>query len=284
MRIEAGAYSRCGTGHGRNEDCALVARQAGRGAELAWESEGDRVTFERHGLLLAVADGIGSYAGGEQASWIVLERLARLHHGAELGAQEISAAAARLEKMLAAVNESLVEYCATRAEIASAGTTIAGAIVFGDGRMIVFHAGDSRVYRASGGLVRQLTADHATSVLESDASERTSGRRHAAGRARVLTNALGPYGLFRPEISVKHSLAPGDRLLITTDGVTGSKGGPLHDGLRERLSRPESALTTAKGLVDATLAADGRDDATAIVVNGITDREDGAALAGGAGA
>jgi protein phosphatase len=103
---------------------------------------------------------------------------------------------------------------------AGMGTTIVAAVVV-DGRLSVGHVGDSRLYRLNGGRLRQLTGDDSwtAAVMAKDPQADASLLQHHPMR-HVLTNVVG--GRRRTEVHVvEEPLAPGDRLLLTTDGVHG---------------------------------------------------------------
>jgi protein phosphatase len=74
----------------------------------------------------------------------------------------------------------------------------------------------------------------------------------------LLTRFLGMPGSVHPQQSAAR-LRPGDRLLVASDGVTRALGVPA---LATLLARPDVRATD---LVDAAVAAGGRDDATALL-------------------
>ena len=79
-----------------------------------------------------------------------------------------------------------------RANLKEAGTTLAGLALFEPNDLIVFHVGDSRVLRISGGYARALTVDH-TPVGNDVASGRmTEGQalEDKAGSAKFYKRAF----------------------------------------------------------------------------------------------
>ncbi len=85
-----------------------------------------------------------------------------------------------------------------------------------DGSMVVFHVGDSRLYRFRAGELNLLTRDHTLyqQALDEGATDNLPPRN-------MLLQAMGPYPTVKPEIKL-HPLHAGDRYLLCTDGLHGS--------------------------------------------------------------
>ena len=99
------------------------------------------------------------------------------------------------------------------------GTTLTAAQVDGN-RVHLVHVGDSRAYLLRGGELTQLTEDHTLvhrMVMEGEISEEEA---ETHPHRSILTRALG----VDQNIQVDEGdleVAPGDRLLLCTDGLTG---------------------------------------------------------------
>ena len=91
--------------------------------------------------------------------------------------------------------------------------------------------------------------------LLSPEAARTHRLRH------VLTNVIGGRQGVEGEV-VKLSLADGDRFLLCTDGLHDSVS---HDRIAEILLANPAPEASCHALVDAALAAGGRDNITAVV-------------------
>ena len=79
----------------------------------------------------------------------------------------------------------------------------------------------------------------------------------------VLERALG----VSPEVDIDVQLLdvrPGDRLLLCTDGLTSMLD---DDEIREILLTESDPRTAAQALIDAALAAGGKDNVTAVIVD-----------------
>ena len=150
-------------------------------------------------LVVAVADGLGGHPGGEVASALVVRQLALA--GPSLDSED------SVRETLRACNRTVYAAAAGSPELTAMGTTVAG-IALSAERLLAFNVGDSRVYAASGGGLRQLSAD-----------DRPSGQGLPAG---VVTQTLG--GHDEPADIDPHlatlPLAPDTSYLICTDGLT----------------------------------------------------------------
>jgi len=139
---------------------------------------------------------------------------------------------------------------------------------FTPGKMHFGHIGDSRIYYrpAASGTIKQLSQDdtHVGWLLRNGMINERQARGHP--RRNLLQKALGGGNQFvAPQVgSVAYE--PGDIFLLCTDGLVEG----LHDGiLEEFLSPPESprmAPNLAELLVEESLARDGRDNTTALVI------------------
>jgi protein phosphatase len=101
-----------------------------------------------------VADGMGGHAGGDIASAMVSQQIAQID---ALYATPEDAGAILLATILEA-NEKLGNTVGDHNELAGMGTTFSGLMFTGD-KAVVGHIGDSRIYLARDGVVRQVTTD-----------------------------------------------------------------------------------------------------------------------------
>jgi protein phosphatase len=140
------------------------------------------------------------------------------------------------------------------------GTTVVCALV-SNGRMVVGHVGDSRLYLLRDGLLQQLTRDDswAATVLGKDTASAAELRAHPF--RNVLTNVVGA----REQTDVhllEQELRAGDRLLLCTDGVHGTLD---QDAISAALQRAADVTSGADAIVQAALAAGSKDNVTALV-------------------
>jgi len=270
MKLCIGAASHVGDVRDRNEDAFLVGRELRTGGCLFAEVSASAPVFARCGLLAAVADGMGGHRGGGVASRLALETLAHEIHAAGQPGDSLDERARHVERCLLRANDALCEAGRKNEELADAGTTVVGVLVFSGGDAVLFHAGDSRAFRTSAGLTRALTVDHtlvARRIAVGDAAEEEALRDP---QARCLTNAMGR-GLFTPEITTRFGFGPGDRLLLASDGVSAYGGGLGEAPLRELLGLERPAVEIAPLIIDAARRADGSDNLTAVVIDFVAD-------------
>ncbi len=208
--------------------------------------------------VFAVADGMGGHAAGDRASAAVVERLA----GASRDTGPID-----LAHLQAALTAAAGDIDRIAENIpAGVGTTVTGAALVWRGErpeFAVFNIGDSRVYAFADGDLRQVTVDHSVVQELVDAGLLDAADAEHHPDSNVITRAVGFRERPRPDVWPL-PLTAGLRLLICSDGLTKELSG---DRLREEMAAGRSAADTADTLVDAALAAGGRDNVTVVVVD-----------------
>ncbi len=219
------------------------------------------------GWLLAVADGLGGHAGGEEASALVLDELARRiadvfswsrppsGHGIDIDATLVEAALSCQARVAAEAHE--------RPKLLEMGSTLTAAWIIWP-RLHLLHVGDTRCYLVRGGRLTQLTTDHtyAQRLAEDEAidpaSLASSPMRH------ILWNAIGGNSAeLRPEVT-SHDLRRGDLLLLCSDGLTDQV--PDED-LRRVLTTEADPGEACRTLIARANASGGRDNITAVVAS-----------------
>jgi protein phosphatase len=207
--------------------------------------------------VFAVADGMGGHAAGDRASAAVVDRLMAL-----AGRDDVDQGVVGEVLTLAAHDiDELGEQLPL-----GAGTTVTGAVLdvsSPDPSFVIFNVGDSRVYSFIGNELAQVTHDHSVVQELVDQGLLAAADAEAHPESNVVTRALGFHETPRPDYwSVP--LRPRMRLLLCSDGLT--KELPAAR-LRLHLAARLSAAETASALVDAALAAGGRDNVTVIVID-----------------
>ena len=207
--------------------------------------------------VFAVADGMGGHLAGDLASAAVVKRLS------EVTAEEFGSTP-RVEKALAdATND--IAIIAGDSDI-GVGTTVTGAVLVQiDGKpyFAVFNVGDSRVYRFEGNELHQVSTDHSLVQELVDSGLITKAQAYQHPEGNIITRAIG----FDPRPIPDYWMVPvrtGLRLLICSDGLTGEL---RDDRVRLHFAAGLSPEETANALVDAALAAGGRDNVTVIIVD-----------------
>jgi PPM family protein phosphatase len=210
------------------------------------------------GAVFAVADGMGGHAAGEVASGIAVDTLRGVAESAPLAGDDVVAA-------LAEANERMLESVAQHPEQAGMGTTAAGlAVVTSDGstRWAVFNVGDSRVYRYAEGQLTLVTVDHSEVRELVDAGLITEAEAARHPLRNVITRSLGAGSMPAVDLWI---LPPqvGERFLVCSDGLNGELD---DDQVRALLDTHEDPHDAAVALVDAAVAAGGRDNVSVVVV------------------
>ncbi len=235
-----------------------------------------------HSLCL-VADGMGGHNAGEVAARMAIDAVvdyvraadaARAGGGAPTrsidpdhvdwpfgydGALSVEANILRTAIHLA--NIQILETAITGAAYAGMGTTVVAAQAV-NGRLIVAHVGDSRLYLLDAAGLRQITDDDSwlASVLAQDPTADPAMLQHHPMR-NALTNVVGARA--RTDVHVvERTLADGAVLLLTTDGVHGV----LDEARLSTLLTEETDLQAIAGqVVAAALARGSKDNCTAVV-------------------
>ncbi len=217
-------------------------------------NEDDYLVDDAMGLV-AVADGMGGHRAGEVASATALEALrAAINAGQPL------------RDAIESANEAVFTKSLTDASLRGMGTTLTAGTLVAGGTLLVGHVGDSRAYLLRDGELRQVTVDHSL-VEELVRDGRLTPDEAAVHPQRsIITRALGVDASVEVDV-YPVELAPGDRLLLCSDGLTGMV---QFDAIAATLRREEDPARAATQLIDAANAAGGEDNITVVVV-AVTD-------------
>lgn len=167
--------------------------------------------------LFIVADGMGGHAAGEVASEMAVQIVARdLTNVRDLTAGD---AGTRMAEALKAANRAIYERTIQEAEKQGMGTT-ASCLLMGQGRYLIGHIGDSRVYLLRDGELRQITKDHSYVQEQVDAGFLTPEQARYHPYSNVITRCVGAADSVEPDVFTGSVLA-GDLFLVASDGLTG---------------------------------------------------------------
>lgn len=187
-------------------------------------------SYERgNSLILVIADGVGGYEGGEQASRMAVEvTLASYRQQAPTVVPE-----KRLYRAAQQANIDIYDRAVVVTELRSMATTLT-AVALEGGMLYAAHVGDSRLYLVRDGTIIQVTKDHTI------VAERVRQKLMSAERARhhpdrgTLSRSLGRE-LIAAVDRITLPVQTGDVLVLCTDG--------MHNILDEK----EIAELTAEG-------------------------------------
>jgi len=250
-----------------NEDRFLAVRVQRETTPVATNIPTDDLHFVASQTFwaLAVADGMGGHAAGEVASTLALSRALEFSQQGSrsfvsIGEAEVREIMSRLDTILASVDRAVSEQSATRGECSGMGTTLTAAAAAGD-CLFVCHAGDSRLYLLREGRLTRMTRDHTMAQELVDAGLLDAGDVGSHPAGHVLTQVVGRGDADFDLRLVR--LQQGDRLLLTTDGLTDV----LTDDDIQRLAASGDCNACCSALVDRALEAGATDNVTALVAD-----------------
>jgi serine/threonine protein phosphatase PrpC len=204
-----------------------------------------------HGLIVALADGVGGNAGGREAAEYAVRGLLSDYY-ATPETWEVSQS---LDKVICAINRWVQSQASQRKELAGMASTLT--VLVTRGRWYYFaHVGDTRLYLYRNQQLKQLTVDHVWEHPELQ---------------HVLTRAIG----LDSHLVIDHGageLQVGDVFLLVCDGVWGVL--PRFD-IEELLHRcavqntsvqPNDPQHTADLLIQSALLGASQDNVSAAVM------------------
>lgn len=209
--------------------------------------------------LFVVADGMGGHSAGDVAAGLVVERLGLLVD-AQLPVMKAVVEALR------EVNTAILQRGQSSVDQSGMGTTAVGLVLVDNGErvsLMLFNIGDSRAYLWSDGRIAQLSIDHSFVQELVDAGELTASDARTHPERNVVTRALGVADVVQADYWLR-SPSPGERYLLCSDGLTGE----VEDAaIGAVLAASESPDDAALRLVEAALAAGGRDNVSVVVLD-----------------
>ncbi len=210
--------------------------------------------------LFIVADGMGGHAAGEVASEMAVQIVARdLTNVRDLAGHE---PLARMGDALKAANRDIYERMIRESDKQGMGTT-ASCMVIGQGRWIIGHIGDSRVYQLRAGMLRQLTKDHSYVQEQVDAGFLTPEQARYHPYSNVITRCVGANAAVEADV-LDGEIQNGDLYLLASDGLTGMVEDPQ---LKKILESKQSPGRMVDAMITEANRRGGLDNITAIVVH-----------------
>lgn len=193
-------------------------------SEIAWRSE---LGLQRDGnedsgfiskRLLAVADGMGGYAGGEIASKTAIHTLSKLVPvltNVEIDSQSRDDI---FRSSLTQLDDAIREVAQQRPELDGMGTTLTSFALF-DNQIRLLHLGDSRAYRIRGKKITRLSHDHTVVQELIDQGRINPEEANDHPQRSFLTQALMGKSNVDPVLLV-FPVELDDIYLICSDGLT----------------------------------------------------------------
>lgn len=237
MKIRIDAVSDVGCVRTNNEDMALILGEQLRDDKM-------KITFQPQDderFAAVVADGMGGYERGEEASAMATESFEKFLNGLAPNLDD-NAIVLALKQWCQQINADILAAAAG----SGMGTTFTGILTYA-GHPFVVNVGDSRTYRLRYDYLKQLTTDHSERQRRGDDSIPSN----------LIYNALGAEGTFMDVLQTK--IVPGDKFIICSDGLTDMIGD-------EAIEKILSQGGDADALVAAAKEAGGLDNITVIIM------------------
>lgn len=215
----------------------------------------DRYLLDEESLLFGVADGVGGLPGGGEAAQLAIEEISGLLHGTPIDSlPDLTGAVQKANQSVANLGQQI-------SPSMGIGTTLTIGCIRGN-KLTIAHVGDSRCYGLRGREFARLTEDHS---VENEARLRRERGEvvyyHEANR-NALTRCIGQPT--PPEVDlIVREIAPGDRYLFCTDGVTRMMPDAEISSLLTRFDDPKAVL---KEIVGLAVRRGGPDNATGVAV------------------
>ena len=185
-----------------------------------WEPEDDQ-QFLRKGRLAVVADGMGGYEGGQEASRLAVESIVSSYRDSNGADPQVALAAA-----IQSAHELIRQYGLEHPQLRGMGTTCTTIAIVQDSLYYV-HVGDTRLYLVRDGQITQVTRDHSYvgRLVEAGMITREDAEKHP--QRNILTAALGTStDLIMESPGRPEPLQSGDVLVICSDGLWGQVRDP----------------------------------------------------------
>jgi protein phosphatase len=267
VRVEFGAGSDVGLTRPNNEDCYLVARAERSFQTIATNLPADHAPGRSEEVTygMIVADGLGGGLAGEEASRLAVVTFVNLVLQTpdwimRVTDEEAARVIDRLTQRYRRVGAAISDRAAGDPALEGMATTMTLACSNGP-ELFVGHVGDSRAYILRGPELIRLTRDHTYAQELADAGKISQQDVERHRFRHVLSRALGPHGADVKVDVTRFGLRDGDQLLLCSDGLTGM----VAEDAIPALSAGPTAQDACQALIDAALAAGGKDNVTVVL-------------------
>ncbi len=248
LRLQVAQHTDIGCKRSTNEDNLLAVLPQ------------DPQLFKDKGALFVVADGMGGHTRGERASELAVTTVREVYYR---DARDDSAAS--LVDAIKQANAVIYAENAARSisldEKNGMGTTCIAAVLQGQ-TLTVANVGDSRVYVIHAGQMRQVSRDHSLVADMVREGKLTPEQARTHEQRNVIYRSLGAQAEVEVDMFIE-AVEEGDRILLCTDGLSGSVG----DDEILRIVQTFDPAESVRQLIARANAAGGPDNITAIVVH-----------------
>jgi PPM family protein phosphatase len=229
------------------------------------ETNEDRFYVDASRGLFMVVDGVGGHAAGERAADIAVALL-RVRLERATGTVEN-----RVREAIAMANNEIHRQASLRPEWRGMACVLTVAVI-DVGSVVVGHVGDTRLYKLRAGRIEKLTRDHSPVGEREDAHELSELEAMRHPRRNEVYRDVGSdqhEPTDRDFIDVfRVPFEPDAALLLCSDGLTDCVTSATIEALVEdHAGNPEAVV---RALIDAANGAGGKDNVTALYVEGAT--------------
>lgn len=215
--------------------------------------------------LFFVADGMGGHAGGDIASAIASQHIS-------LADEPLATSAEAEQKLIDYIYQAKQKIDASVKQhpaITGMGTTLSAMMVTGT-KVTIAHIGDSRIYLARDGVVKQITTDHTFVQRLVDTGRISEEEALVHPRRSVLMRVLGDIEQF-PEVDIDtYETKPGDRWMACSDGLSGV----VPDQLMKNILLSNVDIQEAGELLVGEALEFGAPDNVTVVLVDVSDAKD----------
>jgi len=208
--------------------------------------------------LWLVADGMGGHDAGDLASQLIVHSFKTFNQRKK--ARSLNQMVKEVVKRLKRANRLMLKEAAERSRESIIGSTVVVLVAWGS-RCAAVWAGDSRIYRYRRKKLIQITKDHSEVQKLVDLGVLAAEHAQFHPASNAITNALGVFKDFKPEI-IYDTFKPGDRYLLCSDGLTNE----VNDYEIAQCFGKYKRGAVVKPLMDMTLSRPARDNVTMAVV------------------
>lgn len=195
------------------------------------------------GALFVVCDGIGGLHAGGHASRLAVDTFLKAYYEGPADAPD-----ALLRRAAAIANDTVFRGSHVQGRVVRMGTTIVAAAMRG-AELWVLNIGDSRAYLWRQGTLHQLSWDHAPVGKNTPTDRR-------------INQALGTDPRVKPFLRRPLPLAPGDSVLLCTDGLTTAVPEPAIARTIADFTAPQAA----RQLIEQAKTAGAHDNVSLLLV------------------
>jgi serine/threonine protein phosphatase PrpC len=243
---------------------AAVLRAAGAtDPGLQRDDNEDRFHVDAARGLFMVVDGVGGQAAGGEAADLALSMLrARLE-------RETGPVDERVREAIAVANNEIHRAAASRPEWKGMACVLTVAVIK-DGVATVGHVGDTRLYKIRHGHIEKVTRDHSPVGEREDAGELSESEAMRHPRRNEVYRDVGsePHQPGDPDFVdvMTVPIEPDAALLLCSDGLSDLvPAGTIGTIVSRGAGDPPRVV---RGLVEAAIQAGGKDNVTAVYVEG----------------